>query len=138
MLDIVSANPALDLPTANATVQALLDIILTNASNGQPTMEADLVDFTADEIKAHFPAARRLANKQVIRQVGDDPCYETREQLLVRAAGLTLGLMPAMPQVHERLRSHGLSNAQIADLLPDLLTRAAQSFVVKMMGERAQ
>jgi hypothetical protein len=137
MLDIVPTS-AIDLPTANGTVQAMLDIILTNASNGIPTMKTDLADFSEDEISAHFPAARRLANKQFVRQVGDDPSYETREQRLKRASGLTLGLMPAMPQVHERLRSNGFSNAEIAEFLPDLLTRAAQRFVVKMMGERAQ
>lgn len=138
MLGIVSANPTPDLSTVNPTVQQMLDIILVNASNGLPTMEADLADFTADEITAHFPAARRLANKQVVRQVGDDPFYETREQLLVRASGLALKLFPTYPEIYARLRSHGIGEAEIADTLPDFLTRAAQAFVVKMLAERAQ
>lgn len=129
MLDIVSSNPTLDLPSINPTVQAMLDIILTNASSGVPTMATDLVDFTPEQIAVHFPAARKLANKQVVRQIDEDPCYETREQLLQRASRLALAHMPTEANLHEALRRDGITNAQIADIWSDVMVRAAQGFV---------
>lgn len=124
-----------DEPGIHPTVARMRDIILGKAADGEPTFKTDLVEFSDLDITQYFAAAKRLADKQVVRQVGDDNAgFESRHQLLTRAAGLTLGLMPSEAAIHDRLRANGLSNKEIADLWPDLLATAAQAFVTLRTG----
>lgn len=108
-------------PGIHHVAAEMRDIILGKAADGLPTMDTDLEHFTVAEIKEHFPAARRAANAQLVRQVGDDPCYETRDQLLNRAKKLLFARMPTATEMHAVLRTHGIANSEIADLWPELM-----------------
>jgi hypothetical protein len=110
------------------TVAAMRDIILGKAVDGEPTLEDDLANFTIAQIKTHFPVARALAHAQIVRQVDDSPNFESRAQLLIRATALLLGKMPTEITLHATLRSHGITNREIADLWPDLMASTANAF----------
>ena len=115
-------------PGIHPIAAEMRDIILGKAVDGEPTMEEDLAHFTLADIKAHFPTAKALANKQIVRQIDDTRGFESRAQLLTRATTLLLGLMPSDTAMHERLRAHGLSNAEVAELWPDLLETCTDAF----------
>lgn len=115
-------------PGIHPTVAAIRDVILAKAVDGEPTMEDDLAHFSLGDIKQHFPEARRLAHQQIVRQVDDSPNFESRAQLLTRATTLMLGKMPTELNMHATLRAHGIGNAEIADLWPDLLETTADAF----------
>ena len=115
-------------PGIHPVAAQMRDIILSKAVDGEPTMEEDLSHFTLAEIKTHFPQARTLAHRQIVRQVDDSRGFETRAQLLTRATTIVLGLMPDDAAMHNRLRANGLSNAEVAELWPDLLETSADAF----------
>ena len=118
-------------PGIDPIAAQMRDIILGKAVDGQPTMEDDLGGFTLQQIKTHFPTARRLADKIIVRQVDDMSGFETREALLTRATGLWLGKLPDEMTIHATLRAHGLTNAEIADIWPDLVERITAAFPVR-------
>ncbi len=127
MLAAVAAAPRNE-EGIHPVVAEIRDIILGKAADGEPTMEDDLAHLSLGDIKAHFPAARALANKVIVREVDDGRGFESRAQLLARAAGVILGLMPDDARMHDRLRAHGLTNNEIADLWPDLIATSANAF----------
>lgn len=104
------------------------DIILANAADGQPTMAEDLAPFASADITTHFPTAKALANKQIVRQLDDGRGFESRAQLLARATLLLLGKLPSETTLHATLRTHGLTNAEIAELWDDLIAATADAF----------
>ncbi len=129
MLESATIHPSQSAePGIHPTVAAMRDIILAKAVDGEPTMEDDLAHFSLGDIKTHFPEARRLAQRQIVRQVDDSPNFESRAQLLMRATTLMLGKMPTEINMHATLRAHGIGNAEIADLWPDLLETTADAF----------
>ena len=107
------------------------DIILRNAADGQPTMQDDLSHFSPRQVTDHFPIAKRLASAMIVRQLDDGRGFETREALLSRATGLWLGKLPDEMTIHATLRAHGLSNAEIADIWPELVARITAAFPVR-------
>jgi hypothetical protein len=127
MLAAVAAAPRNE-EGIHPIVAEIRDIILANAVDGNPTMEDHFAHLTLADIKNHFPAARALADKVIVRQLDDERGFETRAQLLARAAGVILGLMPSAGIMHDRLRAHGLTNNEIADLWPDLIATSAAAF----------
>lgn len=127
MLATVAAAPRNE-EGIHPIVAEIRDIILGKAADGEPTMEDDLAHLSLGDIKTHFPAARALANKVIVREVDDGRGFESRAQLLARAAGVLLGLMPNAANMHDRLRAHGLTNSEIADLWPDLIATSAGAF----------
>jgi hypothetical protein len=128
MLAAVAAAPRNE-EGIHPIVAEIRDIILAKAADGEPTMEDDLAHIALGDIKAHFAAARALASKVIVRQVDDvRGGFESRAQLLARAAGVILGLMPDAGNMHDRLRAHGLTNNEIADLWPDLIATSAEAF----------
>jgi hypothetical protein len=128
MLAAVAAAPRNE-EGIHPIVAEIRDIILAKAADGEPTMEDDLAHIALGDIKAHFAAARTLANQVIVRQVDDvRGGFESRAQLLARAAGVILGLMPSAGIMHDRLRAHGLTNNEIADLWPDLVATSADAF----------
>lgn len=127
MLDHATAAPRNE-EGLHPIVAEMRDIILAKAVDGEPTLEDDLAHFAIRDIKAHFPAARDLAHKQIVRQLDDSPNFESRAQLLNRAATLLLGHMPNDALMHDTLRAHGITNNEIADLWPDLIATVADAF----------
>lgn len=115
-------------PGIHPTVAAIRDVILAKAVDGEPTFDSDLDEFSSADIATHFGAARRLAHQQIVRQVDDSPNFESRAQLLTRATTLMIGKMPTDLNMHATLRAHGIGNAEIADLWPDLLETTADAF----------
>lgn len=115
-------------PGIHPIAAEIRDIILSKAADGEPAMEDDFAHLSIASVKAHFHAGRALAHAQVVRQVDDDRGFESRAQLLTRATRLLLNRMPTEAVMHETLRSHGVSNAEIADLWPDLLEALTTEF----------
>ncbi|HWV19499.1 MAG TPA: hypothetical protein VN036_00550 [Devosia sp.] len=121
---------AFDQPTPgiHPTASRMLDIILANAVDAQPTMEGDFAEFSREDIERHLPAARAAANKQVVRQLNDDRGFETHTQLLARCSTSLLRSLPNEAELHLTLRREGLSNAEITQLWPELIAVTAEAF----------
>ena len=93
MFSSLDKSPASEAGIHPIAVQ-MRDIILARAADGQPTMKEDLAPFTRADISIHFPAAKALANNQIVRQLDDGRGFESRAQLLTRAKLLLLGKLP--------------------------------------------
>lgn len=115
-------------PGIHPVAAKIRDIILSKAVDGQPAMEEDFAEIPLGAFKTHFNAGKAAAHRIVVRQVDDGRGFESRAQLLTRATLLIMGQMPTELNMHHRLRVHGLSNAEIADLWPDLLETVSDSF----------
>lgn len=124
MLTTATIHP-IDVPEPGIDPIAaqMRDIILGKAADGQPTMQDDLSHFSPRQISDHFATAKRLASAMIVRQVDDGRGFETREALLTRATGYWLGKLPDEMTIHATLRAHGLTNAEIADIWPELVER---------------
>lgn len=119
-----------DRPTSglHPVASRMLDIILANAVDAQPTMEGDFAEFSAEEIRVHFPTAKAEANKRVVREIDDGRGFETHEQLITRCSFSLLRTMPNEAQLQLTLRREGLSNAEIAHLWPEIVAMTGNAF----------
>lgn len=121
---------AFDAPTPgiHPIVSRMLDIILANAVDAQPSMEGDFAEFSREEIHQHFETAKALANKRVVRQLSDGRGFETHEQLITRCGFSLLRSMPSEAEMQLTLRREGLSSAEIAQLWPEIMALTADTF----------
>ena len=106
----------------------MLDIILANAVDAQPSMEGDFAEFSKEDIARHFPEAKAHANRQVVRQLNDERGFETHAQLIARCATSLVRTLPNEAEMQLTLRREGLGNAEIAQLWPELIAVTADAF----------
>lgn len=115
-------------PGIHPTVSRMLDIILANAVDAQPSMEGDFAEFTKQEIHLHLDDAKALANKRVVRELDDNRGFETHEQLITRCGFSILRTMPSEAEMQLTLRREGLTNAEIAHLWPEIVAMTGNAF----------
>lgn len=115
-------------PSMHPIASRMLDIILANAVDAQPSMEGDFAEFSKEDIVRHFPVAKSHANRQVVRQLDDERGFETHAQLIERCALSLMRTLPNEAEMQLTLRREGLGNAEIAQLWPELIAVTADAF----------
>ncbi|WP_061907468.1 hypothetical protein [Devosia sp. Leaf420] len=115
-------------PGMHPIASRMLDIILANAVDAQPSMEGDFAEFSKEDIARHFPTAKAQANRQVVRQLDDQRGFETHAQLIRRCSQSLLRTLPNEAELHLTLRREGLGNSEIAHLWPELIAVTADAF----------
>lgn len=128
--------------TAEApTLRERMAAVLVRLSRrGRDVLAADLEreGFKPAEIATHLPAASKLADEQLSRDVYADIKGYDREARIRKGATLIRGLMPDPGAIHSTLRMAGFETLEVGDLWPELIARAADEFDATMSRQPGQ
>ncbi len=125
-----------DAPTLRERMAAVL---VRLSRRGRDVMAADLEreGFKPAEISTHLPAASKLADEQLTRDVNADVAGYNRQERIRTGALIIRGLMPDPGTIHVALRTAGFETLEVGDLWPELIARAADDFDASMVPHQA-
>jgi hypothetical protein len=119
--------------------ERMASVLVTLTQRGRDVLPADLEreGFKPAEIAAHLPAATKLADEKLTRDVHADVAGYDREERIRTGALIIRGLMPDPGTIHVALRSAGYATLEVGDLWPELIARAADEFDASMTPQPA-
>lgn len=126
-----------DQPTLKERMSAVLVRVIRQ---GRDVLAADLEreGFKPADIATHMPAASKLADEQLSRDVYADIKGYDREERIRTGARIIRGLMPDPGTIHSTLRMAGFETLEVGDLWPELIARAADEFDASMSPQPGQ
>lgn len=115
-------------------------VLVRLSRRGRDVLAADLEreGFKPAEIATHLPAASKLADQQLTRDVHADVAGYDRQERIRTGALIIRGLMPDPGTIHVALRTAGFATVEVGDLWPELIARAADDFDASMTPQPGQ
>ena len=127
-------------PEAPTLRERMAAVLVRISHRGRDVMAADLEreGFRPADIAAHLPAASKLADAELSREVRADTKGYDREARIRTGALIIRGLMPDPGTIHVALRTAGYETLEVGDLWPELIARAADDFDTSLVPQHGK